>query len=359
MPLEDLRHRIDQIDTALLALLNDRAALVHEVGVVKKAEGLQIYAPEREEKLLTTLVGKNDKLAGRLPEKSIRAIYREIMSAALALEDDLKIACLGPLGTWSHEAALSKFGASVSYTAHESLEAVFDSVARRTADYGVVPIENSTEGVAVHTLDLFAESPLHICAQIYLRVENSFMVRGPRSEIRAVYSHAGVLAQCRLWLATHFPGATLHEAASTTRAAEIAAVTPGAAALGPALLASLHGLQVIEANVQDNPTNTTRFLVIGERSCPPTGNDRTSLMFCLGNEPGALRHALAPFQDSRLNMSMIESRPSRRQDWEYALFVDVAGHATDGVLSTALDELKKHCRMVKVLGSYPAVVNQT
>ena len=353
MALEDLRRKIDAIDSELLRLLNERADLVHEVGVVKKEQGLQIYAPEREEAVFQGLVRKNAEAKGRLPEKSVRAIYREIMSAALALEDDLKIAYLGPAGTWTHQAAINKFGASVAYAPMDSLEEVFDAVARRRANYGVVPIENTTEGAAVHTLDLFADSPLQICAQILLRIENCLMAMGPREEIRTIYSHAAVFAQCREWLGRHFPNAELAEVTSTTRAAEIAARTPHTAALGGALAASLHGLSVLETSVQDSATNTTRFLVIGERMCPPTGKDRTSIMFSVRHEPGSLFHALAPFNDLHLNMSRIESRPSRRRDWEYFLFVDILGHCTEEKVQNALRGLGQHCSFVKVLGSYP------
>jgi chorismate mutase / prephenate dehydratase len=354
MSLDDLRKHIDALDSELLRLLNERAELVHQIGEVKKAQGLQIYAPEREEAVFQNLVRKNAAANGRLPEKSVRAIYREIMSAALALEDDLKIAFLGPAGTWTHQAAVSKFGASVNYAPGESLEEVFDAVARRRADYGVVPIENTTEGAAVHTLDLFADSPLHICAQILLRIENCLMAAGPREEIKTIYSHAAVFAQCRLWLQRHFPHADLVEVPSTTRGAEMAARTPGTAALGGPLAAAMHGLTVLETSVQDSATNTTRFLVIGERTCPATAKDRTSIMFSVRNEPGSLFHALEPFNELHINMSRIESRPSRRRDWEYFLFVDVLGHCTDAMVQTALRGLERHCSFVKVLGSYPA-----
>lgn len=353
MPLDDLRKQIDTIDSELLRLLNKRADLVHEIGVVKKEQGLQIYAPEREEAVFQGLIRKNAEANGRLPEKSIRAIYREIMSAALALEDDLKIAFLGPAGTWTHQAAIGKFGASVEYAAMESLEEVFDAVARRQANYGVVPIENTAEGAAVHTLDLFADSPLHICAQMLLRIENCLMARGPREEIKTIYSNAAVFAQCRQWLQRHFPKVDLVEVPSTTRAAEIASRTPHSAALGGPLAATLHGLTVLEPCVQDSATNTTRFLVIGERTCPPTGRDRTSIMFSVRNEPGSLFHALAPFNELHINMSRIESRPSRRRDWEYFLFVDVLGHCQEEKVRTALRGLEQHCSFVKVLGSYP------
>jgi chorismate mutase/prephenate dehydratase len=354
MPLEDLRQKIDAVDRDLLRLLNERADLVHEVGLVKKQAGLQIYAPEREEAVFQGLVRKNSEMQGRLPERSIRAIYREIMSAALALEDDLRIAYLGPEGTWTHQAAVSRFGASVAYSPTESLEQVFDAVARRTADYGVVPVENSTEGAAVHTLDLFAESPVHICAQILLRIENCLMSRSPRDDVRVIYSHANVFAQCRQWLLRHFPDADLIEVPSTTRAAEIASRTPHSAALGGPLAAQLHGLEVLEHRVQDSATNSTRFLVLSERTCPASGRDRTSIMFSVRNEPGSLFQALAPFNDLHLNLSKIESRPSRRRDWEVFLFLDVLGHCEDPPVKKALGELAAHCSFVRVLGSYPA-----
>jgi len=355
MALDDLRRKIDTLDSELLRLLNERADLVHEIGRIKKEQGLQIYAPEREEAVFQNLVRKNADAKGRLPERSVRAIYREIMSAALALEDDLKIAYLGPPGTWTHQAAINKFGASVEYSEMESLEEVFDAVARRRANYGVVPIENSTEGAAAHTLDLFADSPLHLCAQILLRIEHCLMATGPREEITTLYSHAAVFAQCRDWLARHFPKAELIEVPSTTRAAEIAARTPRAGALGGPLAAALHGLAVLDHAIQDSATNTTRFLVIGERTCPPTGRDRTSLMFSVRNEPGSLFHALAPFDALHINLSRIESRPNRRRDWEYFLFVDVQGHCEEEQVQTALRGLQQYCSFVKVLGSYPAV----
>ncbi|MFN7286839.1 MAG: prephenate dehydratase [Verrucomicrobiota bacterium] len=359
MPLEDLRQKIDAIDRDLLRLLNERADLVHEVGLVKKQQGLQIYAPEREEAVFQGLFRKNADMQGRLPDSSIRAIYREIMSAALALEDDLCIAYLGPEGTWTHQAALGRFGASVRYAPLESLEQVFDAVARRTAHYGVVPVENSTEGAAVHTLDLFADSPVQICAQILLRIDNCLMSRSPADGIRDIYIHANLFAQCRHWLQRHHPQADLIEVPSTIRAAEIASRTPHAAALGGPLAAQLHGLSILSHSVQDSATNATRFLVLSDRTAPPSGRDRTSVMFSIRNEPGSLFRALAPFSNLHLNLSMIESRPSRRRDWEVFLFVDVQGHCTEDHVQKAITELQSHCTFVKVLGSYPVTSDDT
>jgi chorismate mutase/prephenate dehydratase len=352
--LDDIRRQIDTIDKELLDLLNRRADLVHEVGVVKKRDGLQIYAPEREEALLRRLISMNQ---GRLSETSIRAIYREIMSAALALEDDLKIAYLGPKGTWTHQAAIKKFGHSVSYSPQPNFADVFEQVTRRSADYGVVPIENSTEGAVSHTLDLFVDSPLHICSQILLRIENCLMAAIPRSEIRTLYSHPQVFGQCRAWIHKNFPHADLVEVSSTTKAAQIAQeqAKQGAAALGGPLAAEIYGLDLLESSIQDRATNTTRFLVIGEKTCPPTGHDRTSVLFAIHDRPGSLVKALQAFDNFHINLSKIESRPSKRKDWEYVFYVDLAGHCEDQQVSEALAELHQHCSMIKLLGSYPDV----
>jgi len=352
VPLDHLRKQIDGIDSQLLDLLSQRADLVHEVGVAKKKSDLQIYAPDREDALLRKLVKMNQ---GRLPEKSIRAIYREIMSAALALEDDLKIAYLGPEGTWTHQAAIKKFGHSVAYTALPSFADVFDYVARRRADYGVVPIENSTEGAVSHTLDLFVDSPLRICAQILLRIDNSLLAAIPREDIKTLYSHPQVFGQCKNWILRNLPEADLVEVSSTTKAAHIAKenAADGAAALGGKLAAELAGLDLLEEAIQDRATNTTRFLVIGEKTCPPTGNDRTSILFSVRDQPGSLVAALKAFDSFQINMSKIESRPSKQRDWEYIFYVDLAGHCEDAQVAHAFENLETHCSLVKLLGSYP------
>jgi chorismate mutase/prephenate dehydratase len=351
MNLEELRIEIDRIDSELIRLLNERADIVHEVGVIKKRDKLDIYAPDREEKLLRSIVAKSE---GRLPEKSIRAIYREIMSAALALEDDLRIAYLGPAGTWTHQAAIQKFGHSVEYQPQPSFADVFNQVERNLADYGVVPIENSTEGAVTHTLDLFADSPLKIYGQVMLSIENNLMAKCPREEIDEIYTHPQVIAQCRGWLHQNFRDVPVIESASTAAAAEIASRKEHAAVLGGKLLSEMYGLEVLERSVQDKAGNTTRFLVISHRTCPPTGNDRTSVMFSVNDEPGSLHRALEPFEKFSINLSKIESRPSKRQAWEYYFFVDVAGHCQDEDLQDALHQLRQSCSFIKVLGSYPA-----
>lgn len=353
MTLPEIRQKIDVIDDQLIRLLNERADLVHEVGVVKKAEGTEIYAPEREEMLLRALTAKNAGLSGRLPDPAIRAIYREIMSASLALEKDLTIAYFGPTSTNTHQAARSKFGASVNYEPTVSIADVFDAVARGKADYGVVPIENSTEGAVNHTLDVFMESQLSICAQILMKIENHLAAKVAKADIRKLYSHPQVFGQCRNWLRQNLPHADLVEVSSTPRAAELAAADPQAGALVGRMAAEAHGLSIIDASIQDIPNNTTRFLVIGRTASPPTGDDRTSLMFCVQDKPGALFHALEPFNRLKISMSKIESRPSKRKAWEYFFFVDVDGHASESKLTEALSELEKHCSFVKILGTYP------
>lgn len=353
MNLDEIRKHIDEVDEQIIRLLNERADLVHEVGECKKAAGQPIYAPGREEQVLRSLAAKAREMKSRLPEKSIRAIYREIMSAALQLEKPLAIAYFGPYATNTHQAARGRFGASVDYSACTTIADVFDAVARGRADYGVVPIENSTEGAVNHTLDVFMESDLRICAQILMKIENHLAAKCPKAEIKKLYSHPQVFGQCRQWLQRTMPGAELIEVGSTPRAAELASREENAGALVARMAADEYGLSIIEQSVQDNPNNTTRFLVIAPASADPTGDDRTSLMFCIRDEPGALFHALEPFNRMRISMSKIESRPSRRKAWEYFFFVDVDGHAGESPLREAITELSKHCTMVKILGTYP------
>ena len=353
MSLPAIRKKIDHLDDQLIRLLNERADCVHEVGLVKRAEGTEIYAPEREETLLRSLAKKNAGLGGRLPERAIRAIYREIMSASLALEKDLAIAYFGPEATNTHQAARSKFGASVNYTPQLSIADVFDVVARGNADYGVVPIENSTEGAVNHTLDVFMDSELRICAQILMKIENHLVAKIPREQVRKIYSHPQVFGQCRNWLRLHLPDADLIEVSSTPRAAELAASDPAAAAITGKMAAEVHGLQILAPAIQDIATNTTRFLVIGRTASPPTGDDRTSIMFSLQDKPGALFQAIEPFNRLKISMSKIESRPSKRKAWEYFFFVDIDGHAGEDKVKQAIDELEKHCTFVKILGTYP------
>ena len=352
MTLPELRARIDQLDEQLLQLLHERAEFVQQIGQLKKEAGLEIYSPEREEQLLQGLIERNK---GRLDPASIRAVYREIMSASLALEKKISIAYLGPEATWTHQAARQKFGASVQYIPQTNIGEVFEQVSRRAADYGVVPVENSTEGAVDHTLDMFMDFDLQICAQLLLKIENHLLGRGPREKITRIYSHPQVFGQCRDWLRREMPTIEKIEVSSTTRAAELASLEPNAAALAGRMAAEVYRLPILAPAVQDRPDNSTRFLIIGQQSCPRTGHDRTSLMFGLRDQPGALFAALRPFDELKISLTKIESRPSRRKAWEYFFFVDMEGHQEDALLVQAVNELRRHCGVVKILGSYPDV----
>jgi chorismate mutase/prephenate dehydratase len=350
--LQPLRSKIDELDAKLVHLLNERTKLVLEIGKIKHASGDEIYAPEREEAVLRRVTGKNQ---GPLTEESLRAIYREVMSSALALEKPLVIAFLGPQATYSHMAAVKKFGASLRYEPLPSITDVFTEVAKGRADYGVVPIENSTEGAVTHTYDMFVDSELKVCAQIVLPIRHNLMAACPRDQIKKIYSIAQVFAQCRQWLQLNMPHAELVEVSSSTRAAEIAKGEPNAGALASALAAELYGLTVYDPNIQDSSENVTRFLVIGRKYPPRTGNDKTSIMFAVQDRVGALHDCISSFKKFKINMTKIESRPSRKKAWEYYFFVDFNGHCDDARVKKSLAELAKHTMFVKILGSYPNV----
>ncbi len=357
MPLENIRTKIDRIDQELLKLLSERAELVHEIGEIKRKEGLEIFAPDREEKLLRQLIDLNKKNKGRLPEKSIRAIFREIISAALALEQNLHIAYLGPAGSWTHQVAISRFGNSVLYLPEASTEDVFDRVEAQEADYGVLPIEHSTEGAVHHTLDHLVDSPLHIYSQILWHTETVLMSNGPKESVDYIYGHPQVIAQCRKWLAQNFPEAELREAPSTSQAAAFACEHPNSAALGTALGAELQGLKIIAPSIDDS-NSQARFIVLGRRTAPSTGNDNTILMVTTRDKMGALMEILEAFVKQGINVRQIENRPVPGDDnashHHVRFFLEVAGHFHDPSLTKALNEVNKDGSTVKVLGSYPA-----
>ena len=348
--LQTLRSRIDAIDRQLVNLLNKRTRLVLGIGKIKQASGEEIYAPEREEVVLQRIAKKNQ---GPLTEESLRAIYREIMSSALSLEKPLIIAYLGPQATYSHMAAVKKFGASLQYEPLPNITDVFTEVAKGRADYGVAPIENSTEGAVTHTYDMFADSDLKVCAQIMLPIRHNLMAACSREQIKKIYTIAQVFAQCRQWLQLNMPHAELIEVSSSTRAAEIAKSEPNATALASSLAAELYGLTIHDENIQDSSENVTRFLVIGRKYPPRTGNDKTSIMFAVQDRIGALHNSIASFKKYKINMTKIESRPSKKKAWEYYFFVDFLGHADDPRIKKALAELARHTVFVKILGSYP------
>jgi chorismate mutase / prephenate dehydratase len=349
MSLEKLRKQIDGLDAELIKLLNERIKIALEIGKTKKEQGGEIYVPSREKAVFDRIAALNN---GPLPEQSARAIYREIMSAALALESNLKIAYLGPPATFTHQAAHAKFGASVDYHPVGTITEVFNAVEHGTADYGVVPIENSIEGAVTHTFDQFTGTSLKICAEIYLPVSLYLLASVPKEKITRVCSKQEAIGQCRRWLSENLSGVELDAVNSTALAAEMAA-NGDCAAIASLLAAELYGLDVIAENIQDSSGNTTRFLVIGKKYGEPTGEDKTSIYFGIKDEVGALHDALDALKANQINMTKIESRPSKNKAWEYYFFVDFEGHANDPHVKDALKALAKHCAVLNVLGSYP------
>jgi chorismate mutase/prephenate dehydratase len=350
MNIPDHRKAIDKLDGQIVKLLNERTQHVLAIGEIKLKAGEEIYAPHRERAVFQRICRQNQ---GPMTNDSLRAVYREIMSSALSLEKSLTVAYLGPEATFTHQAAIRRFGSSLRYSAQKTIADVFSEVSKNRADYGVVPVENSTEGVVTHTLDMFVDSDLKIVSQIILPVQHCLLSNCRRSQIKKLYAHPQSLGQCRGWVQTHLPRAEIIETSSNARSAEFAAKERFSAAIAGVLAAEKYRVPVLEQDIQDNAANATRFLVLGRQCSPPTRNDRTSLMFSIVDRVGALYRALAPFRRYRLNMTKIESRPSKRKAWEYFFFVDCDGHMEDRKVANAISLLGEHCSYVKVLGSYP------
>jgi chorismate mutase/prephenate dehydratase len=350
MTIPEHRQAIDKLDTHIVKLLNERTKHVLAIGEIKLKAGEEIYAPHRERAVLQRICRRNE---GPMSNESLRAIYREIMSSALSLEKSMTIAYLGPEATFTHQAAIRRFGSSLLYSAQKTIADVFSEVSKNRADYGVVPVENSTEGVVTHTLDMFVDSDLKIVAQIVLPVQHCLLCNGRRAQIRKLFAHPQALAQCRGWVQNHLPRAEIIETSSNARSAEFAAKEKDSAAIAGVLAAEKYGVRIVEQDIQDNAANATRFLVLGRQCSPPTAKDRTSIMFSIVDQVGALYRALSPFRRYRINMTKIESRPSKRKAWEYFFFVDCDGHLTDRKVAKALELLSEQCSFVKVLGSYP------
>ncbi|MCX6357395.1 MAG: prephenate dehydratase [Candidatus Aureabacteria bacterium] len=350
MNIDEIRDKIDALDRKIVALVNERTANALKIGAIKRAARKEIYAPERERAVYSRLVGLN---RGPLPAAALRAIYREIMSAAIALEKEVMIGYLGPEATFTHLAAREKFGSSVGYASMGTIGDIFTAVERGSIDYGVVPIENSIDGAVTHTLDMFIDARVKICAEIYLDIAHCLMANSRRALIRKIYSKSEVFGQCRGWIRANFPAAELVEVSSTARAAQLAAKEKRSAALASELASEIHGVRIIEKHVEDSGRNETRFLVIGRSSAGRTGDDKTSLMISVSDRVGALYKMLYPFKNNRINLTMIESRPSKKKAWEYYFFIDFAGHIDDAKAVKAMRELKSQCLFVEHLGSYP------
>ena len=356
--LEQLRAQIDALDEKLQGLINERASLAQSVASVKRAEegGEPVfYRPEREAQVLRMVKERNQ---GPLDAEVIARLFREVMSACLALEQPMKVAFLGPEGTFTHQAVLTHFGHGVTAVPMNAIAEVFREVDAGAANYGIVPVENSTEGVVTHTLDTFMESGLKICGEVELRIHHHLMI-GPatrRDSISRIYSHQQTLAQCRKWLDSHMPNAERIAVASNAQAAKRLKDEWNAAAIAGEMAAELYGMEIIHRNVEDRPDNTTRFIIIGKQDTPTSGNDKTSIMASGKNRPGLLYSVLEPFKRHGVNLTRLESRPSRAEKWNYVFFIDFEGHRDDPGVQKLLAELEADSLNIRFLGSYPKAV---
>ncbi|MFC0677728.1 prephenate dehydratase [Lysobacter korlensis] len=354
--LSELRERIDGIDRHIQQLIAERARFAGQVGRAKGklAAAVDYYRPEREAQVLRRVVDRNE---GPLSDEVLVRLFREIMSACLAQQEPLKIGFLGPEGTHSQQAVFKHFGHSIHGLPLSSIEEVFQEVESGSADFGIVPVENSTQGTIQSTLDMFLTSSLKICGEVELRIHQHLLSRGGRIEdIERVYSHPQSFAQCKAWLRQYLPKAETIPVASNAEAARRARSADDAAAIAGASAANVYGLKIVAGPIEDRPDNTTRFLVLGRELFPTSGNDRTSLLVFINDQPGALHHVLAPFARHGLSMNRIESRPGHTGRWQYAFFIDVSGHVDEDAMRAAIDELAAFAREVKVLGSYPVAI---
>lgn len=354
--LNTLRERIDGIDSQLLSLISERARCAQQVAEVKTANAeTNFYRPEREAQVLRRIMEQNQ---GPLPDEEMARLFREIMSACLALERVIKVAYLGPEGTFTQEAVLKHFGHSAHCVPMAAIDEVFREVAAGAADYGVVPVENSTEGVVNHTLDNFLESELQISGEVELRIHQHFLV-GPNTDatrISRVYSHSQSLAQCRKWLDAHYPRIERVAVSSNAEAARRIRTEWNSAAIAGDMAVALYDLEKLHEKIEDRPENSTRFLIIGRDTTPASGDDKSSIIVAMRNEPGALLHLLEPFYRAKVDLTRVETRPSPTGKWNYVFFVDFKGHVSDPAVQAALDEIKPRVADLKLLGSYPRAV---
>lgn len=354
--LDTVRNRIDEIDQQLTLLISERARCAQEIASLKRqgSDDPNFYRPEREAEILRRVMANNP---GPLAGEEMTRLFREIMSACLALEQMLSVAFLGPEGTFTQQAAYKHFGHSVRTVPLPSIADVFREVESGAAQYGVVPVENSTEGMINHTLDMFLRSRLKISGEVELRIHHHLLGTDPDlSKIERVYSHQQSLAQCREWLDSHLPGAERVSVFSNAEAARKASLEPAVAGIAGEAAGALYGLKVLKANIEDHPDNTTRFLIIGNQNVARNGRDKTSVLVSTRNRPGSLHALLDPFARHNVSLSRIESRPSHSANWEYVFFLDLVGHQEDPDLAAALSELKEDAELFRILGSYPRAV---
>lgn len=350
--LEELRANIDEIDKQLVRLINDRAKQVVEVGKVKRSDknAPPIYAPDRERDVFNKVKAMNE---GPLPDRCLLAVYRELMSGSFFLERPLRIGYLGPPGSFSHSAAMAKFGQSVEYEALPDIRGVFDEIGREHCDLGIVPVENSVAGGVIETLDALIDSSVVVCGEMVMAIHHNLLANCSLDEIETVHSKPEVFAQCRNWLAATMPDVGTIATASTAQAAQHVAQAKNAAAIGSLRAGEIYGLKVMYENIEDVTNNTTRFLVIGREPARRTGKDKTLLVFATAHKTGALVDVLQAFRDSNVNLTNIESRPSKKREREYYFFVDCQGHRDDENVRQAMAESKRHCLNFSVLGSFP------
>lgn len=349
--LKDLRLKIDGFDDTILELLNKRASLAIEVGKIKAKEERNFYAPEREKEIYQRLTQNNP---GPFPKHALKNVFREIISASLSLEKTIKVAYLGPKATFTHQACMQHFGRSAEFVPEKDIADVFDDVERGKSDYGVVPIENTTEGVVSHTIDMFMTSDIKICAEITMEVSLSLLNKtGKIEDVKKIYSHPHAIAECKEWLKAHLPDTPFFDTLSTAMAAQTAGEDSTSAAIASEFAAVLYDLQIVEEKIEDHINNFTRFLVIGKKYPEKGSNDKTSVMFAVKDTPGSLYNMLKPFAGRGINLTKIESRPQKGKAWEYIFFVDIDGHISDDNISEALKELETMCSFMRILGSYP------
>lgn len=350
MSLDDVRSKIDALDQEILRLLNERAQCAKTIGEIKRSTNAAFYVPEREKVVFDRLRGAN---SGPLPDQAVKAIYREVISSMRALEKPPSVAFLGPRDTFSHMAAMRVFGATADYHPLPSLADIFTEVERKRIDYGIIPVESSMGGGVTDTLDRFMTSDLCICNEVQMRVIHNLLSNTPLNEIRRVYSKDNAFLQCRNWLRANLPNAELIDTSSTAGAARMAAKEPGTAAIASAIAAETYNLDLLVPCIEDSQNNYTRFFIIGYQKSKPTGKDKTSILISVKDRPGALHALLQPFEDAGVNLTRIESRPSRKKAWEYVFFIDFIGHMDEERVKALLKHVGEYCNEMRVLGSYP------
>jgi len=349
--IQNYRKQVDEIDEKILNLLNQRANLAIKIGNIKRRGNKEIHAPRREKEIYQKLFNKNK---GPLNNEAIRNIYREIISASLALEEPIKISFLGPEGSFTHLACIQHFGLSVKYHSANVIKEVFDDVEKGIAIYGVVPVENSTEGAVNLTLDMLLESDLRIYGEILLPINHNLLNRsGNIKDIKQIISHPQSIAQCREWIEKHLRGIPITEVSSNARAAIMASRNKSIAAIASKTAADIYGLKIVKKNIEDNVNNFTRFLILSKNYSERTGDDKTSLLFSIKDKAGALHRVLKPFAENKINLTKIESRPSKKKAWEYIFYLDLLGHLEDLAVKKAIKSLRSNCMFLKILGSYP------